>query len=345
MSHPNTRRPHWDRIRVISSILVMITHVSGSYLTLFPDYRDHLFYLHLASNALSRAAVPLFVMLTGAIFLSKERFSMMKQLKRVILPLVIWSLIYLAIHHFWLYQAIVWPDSIINLFFREVSPHFWYLYMLIGFYFIMPLLQSFFAHLPQEHHQKLLLLWGFFSLTLPFISSIFQLGATTWQLPLAYSYLGFFLLASYLERYPLAKSLRRDILLLLLVTTAMTLLSAMGFDRTSPWWSRRFIWFGNTYLLVALQAALYWQVITYWPSMPKLDSMITRLSALSFQAYLIHAAIIIVLFRFWRFFRIWSYSGYGLVIFTAITILGSYLFAYLWDYCLKKMSAKFNIRF
>src|SRR5271154_6044285 len=94
-------------------------------------------------NALVRFAVPVFVMITGALLLHREYEVgdfFKKRLSRVITPFLFWSLVYIA--YSWYndeiaFDADAWTNTkqVLHLLKYGSSYHLWYVYMLIGLYF------------------------------------------------------------------------------------------------------------------------------------------------------------------------------------------------------------------
>src|SRR3984885_4937243 len=88
-------------------------------------------------NALVRFAVPVFVMITGALLLGREYEIgdfLKKRLTRVVIPFLFWSLVY--IWYSWYieditFDANIWFDvkEVLHLLKIGASYHLWYVYM------------------------------------------------------------------------------------------------------------------------------------------------------------------------------------------------------------------------
>ncbi|EKG42922.1 hypothetical protein Pav013_0878 [Pseudomonas syringae pv. avellanae str. ISPaVe013] len=94
-------------------------------------------------ESISRAAVPLFFMVSGALLLTKETSARasLKRIWRVTLPLFVWSIVYLA---WFQYTGTPFDDWVLRILRGPVVAHFWYLYTLIGAYLFLPVLIGFF---------------------------------------------------------------------------------------------------------------------------------------------------------------------------------------------------------
>lgn len=135
-----------DIIKIFACFNVIINHVAE------PMMINHIatntidFYLCAIHNALSRVAVPLFLMVTGFLLLEKDYSfkDSLKKIIRIIIPLVIFSLI---INYKWGQSY-----SIKNFFKQPINEAYWYLYILIGLYIMIPILQKIVKVLKQKDY-------------------------------------------------------------------------------------------------------------------------------------------------------------------------------------------------
>jgi surface polysaccharide O-acyltransferase-like enzyme len=163
-------------------------------------------------EALTRWAVPVFVMISGALLLPDDRIIsfrafMKKRVSKVFIPFVGWSIL------FYLYGAYVgsFPFSLktwVKLFITNgISYHLWFLYMIVGIYLITPLLQVFVKHASRQHIQYFLFLW-FYASVLTRLSDFFIKVHLSIELFYVTDYVGYFLLGYYLSKYEIPKNLR-----------------------------------------------------------------------------------------------------------------------------------------
>jgi surface polysaccharide O-acyltransferase-like enzyme len=139
---------YFDYLRVIASAGVMLTHVVASYLAKYNQiYVLGSSFAEVAPffDALSRFAVPLFMMITGTlIFDNNYKFHLKKSVLKIALPLLTWSLIYIV------WVRLSSPNNISLtaagkfLFVRHLdyNIHLWYLYALIGIYLTVPCIKK-----------------------------------------------------------------------------------------------------------------------------------------------------------------------------------------------------------
>ncbi|WP_082579059.1 acyltransferase [Achromobacter sp. Root565] len=141
---PGKQRAAWaDLCRVVAIYGVLLIHSCGAAFYAFgksplPDW--------LSANALDsavRVAVPLFVMISGAMLLRPglpvaSTASILRRVLKVFIPLVFWSAAYL-------YRNNALGGFGVNLFSIFTEPamyHLWFVYMIVGLYILLPFLQA-----------------------------------------------------------------------------------------------------------------------------------------------------------------------------------------------------------
>ncbi len=156
-----------SNLRTIALFAVIMLHCSAP---LLADYAKVPRRLWLAAdfyNALTRFAVPVFVMITGALLLGREEDIynfLKKRLSRVVLPFLFWSLVYIAYAYYneditYTGNALTTVIQILHQLKYGSSYHLWYIYMLIGLYLFIPILGKFVRNVGQEEMLYFLLVW------------------------------------------------------------------------------------------------------------------------------------------------------------------------------------------
>jgi surface polysaccharide O-acyltransferase-like enzyme len=154
-------------------------------------------------NALSRFAVPVFVMISGALLLNKEYELggfLKKRLTRIIWPFLLWSLVYVA--YSWYdeeldFNSDVWHNIILVLHQLKYGAyyHLWYVYMLIGLYLIIPIISRFVRNAKEKEIKYFLVVWFIvIAFTQPYLSRFWP------QVDVRYftGYIGYLVLGHYL---------------------------------------------------------------------------------------------------------------------------------------------------
>lgn len=199
-----------DLLKGISIPLVVVLHVAAVGLSetpvdSFPWQVCNLY------DSFVRFVVPIFVMISGAIYLHEQkRVNVWKSVKHILYPLVLWSLAYsfvVNISHSHLIDG-GWFCDFLRLAF--ITPtHTWFLYMLMGIYLIVPLLRS--ITRDRKIEEYFLFLWLVFGVILPSLSIIPSINhivigvVSKMYLHLPLSYTGLFVLGHYLNTYSMEK--------------------------------------------------------------------------------------------------------------------------------------------
>lgn len=180
MSPARPQNIDWiSNLRVIALYAVIILHCSSIPLIAYgkipmTDWWQADFF-----NAIVRFAVPVFVMITGALLLHREYEPwsfLKKRLSRVVIPFLFWSLVY--VWYSWYNEEItfgndVWANirQVLHLLKYGSSYHMWYVYMLIGLYFFMPVLSKFVRHASEKEIIYFLVIWlAVMLITQPYLS-------------------------------------------------------------------------------------------------------------------------------------------------------------------------------
>lgn len=176
-------------------------------------------------NALVRFAVPVFVMITGALLLHREyelTDFLKRRLSRVIWPFLFWSLIYIG--YSWYNEDVAFTNDAwanIHIIFHQLKYgayyHLWYVYMLIGLYLFMPVISKFVRNAAEKEVLYFLLVWFVvISFSQPYLSR-FQP-----QIDINYfsGYLGYLVLGHYLAYKELPQGLKAPLIIYFIVCLA-----------------------------------------------------------------------------------------------------------------------------
>lgn len=134
----------YDFIRIVASLAVIVIHTSASY-CLTADKSFYWFFA-VASNALSRFAVPMFFMISGMFLLKKQEpldVFFEKRFSAVLIPFLSWCVLYAVFRH------VVYGEDLILLLLKSLPSnmffHLWFVYAILGLYLICPVLRSVYA--------------------------------------------------------------------------------------------------------------------------------------------------------------------------------------------------------
>lgn len=296
-----TYQPYLDYLRVFAAFAVILVHVSAQNIGAVPLLSANWLTLHLYNNAV-RWPNWIFLMISGALLLDPQHsFSTAKLYRKNLLRIgtafFFWSFLY-ALNEF--FPCRDWRAALSAVFAGHY--HMWFLFMIAGLYLLAPMFRQISSE--QTLRYILLLLFGlrFF---LPFSFSllrILHIPHTIFPLSLMSGLLSqiqsqipskeilYFLLGTYLVRFPPRKSLRIG----LYASAVFSYLFTIGiilFTQTHPGSMEQPFDFALTDLLMTAAIFLFFkQVISDAPS--KAHRFFRLLSASSFGIYLVHPFVI-----------------------------------------------------
>ena len=157
------RRPHLDALRMLAIFFVVMNHTEYAgqlhYLQI-PDQPVH--WLLMALSALHKTAVPLFLMISGALLLEKEEsFSVLfrKRVLRFALVLLLFSLLAYLYELGFDVASFNYYTFLTQLYSYRLVDSYWYLYCYLGYLLALPLLRRLAAAMRGRDYQYLAALW------------------------------------------------------------------------------------------------------------------------------------------------------------------------------------------
>ncbi len=206
------RLVYMDWLRVLATIAVVTIHVSAGYVSTLDANNVSRWLSGNLFESLSRASVPIFVMISGALLLKGTKDIsigefIQKRASKVIIPFVAWSVL------FYLYGAYAgyFPRSIkqgIKYFLTDsIGGHLWFMYMIVGIYLITPLLKIFVKNAQKKEIEYFLILWLYASVVVNLAKYYYPINFNI-ELFYVTNYVGYFLLGYYLSNYDIVKKWR-----------------------------------------------------------------------------------------------------------------------------------------
>lgn len=290
-----------DILRIIAAATVILLHVSASNWHNV-DANTNTWLIFDFFDSISRFCVPIFVMISGALFLNKDisiKKIYTKYIFRIIAAFIFWSIIY-GIFNFT--QGIKLKE-IVSQFFKG-HYHMWYLIMIVGIYMITPITKKI---VEDKNIMKYFLILSLvFAIIIPQIfvlfsafkikgNSILNYWWSNLNFHFALGYVGYFILGYYLNN---KVSNKKDKLISCILMT-------IGFGSTfiiSVICTRYFEsitnFFDNLSINVLLESAGIFIFIkeTFNKKVSlKMEKIIRKVSKNSFGVYLVHPLIIEIL--------------------------------------------------
>ena len=197
-----------DVLRVFAIAAVVVVHVSADIITEWRSMPRSWWWAANFYDSLARGAVPVFVMLSGALLLSQTesyRDFFRKRLRRILVPFVAWAVFYLLWRKYFYEPQMSFGEAVRHVANGDVRFHLWFLYLITGLYLIAPFLRIFTAHARRQDLIYFLSLCFFIASFVPFferLDALFFHTGMRFHIPVeaAQGFIGYFLLGFFLLR-------------------------------------------------------------------------------------------------------------------------------------------------
>ncbi|MBE6794213.1 MAG: hypothetical protein E7532_04620 [Ruminococcaceae bacterium] len=293
-----------DVLRIISSIFVIVIHICIlNWGILSPNSLSwqalNIF------DALSQIAVPIFFMISGALFLDdKKEISIknifFKRIFKLLVAYLVWSVVFVLIN-----PASSWSNAI----YRVIQGHYhmWFIPALAGVYIIIPFLKA--ITKSEKLTKYFLILSVLFTFTLSFISPILKESSVgvfalignllnilrtklIFRFTLGYS--GYFVFGYFLNKTEFSKSMRRIIYIMGIAAALATICFSYLISKSKGTPTDTF--YSNTSLNILISSVAFFVFAKYNLNCnnikEKSHSKLVFLSKCTFGVYLIHPIFI-----------------------------------------------------
>jgi len=284
-----------DALRVLANVLVIILHVSATYVTLNIDLINSNFVFANLIDSFTRISVPLFVMISGYLTLSQaknrdfKRFYK-KSIRSIVLPTLIWSFLYVVLATIIVrYKALSDPFNssddylqiIINWLLGKPYTHLWYMYMMIGMFAFTPVL----IRIKEKLNEKQFLVLGFIMLGLGMIMSVVL--NVLWCF-LFIEYLGYFILGYSFKKHFSSSEKNQWLLLVIALVSGFLVFGLTDLNVREALLSNKLYFYGNLSPFVITGSL---STFIFFIRLKKIKFDFTFLASHSSTIYFVHAAI------------------------------------------------------
>jgi surface polysaccharide O-acyltransferase-like enzyme len=299
-----------DNIRVVATLAVIIVHVATP--PVFTGYNKHDasntdWWVGNVYDSFCRFCVPVFVMLTGAL-LVPQRTSLSeflnKRLKRILMPFIFWSFIYLIFNFGLKFRNIgsqAFTDLIpwvLSQLLHGAAPHLWYVYMILGIYLFIPIIQPW---LITANNRTILFFLGIWIFTI--IVGQQNLISTEYPLDVRYfsGYLGYLVLGYFIsERISVNTITRYIAIIAFLAGFIITLSGTYVYTNATGHFSHRF--YEYLTINVLLEAASVFVIFSSYKPAGYKSAILMKISTLinryGYGIYLAHLLVLSVMAHF-----------------------------------------------
>ncbi|MBP3207682.1 MAG: acyltransferase family protein, partial [Campylobacter sp.] len=307
-THTPQRVFYPDFLRVIAIFAVILIHVAANkqWEVSANTYEWQIFNFY---NGLSRWCVPVFIMVSGMFLLDFKRYResvsenfqriFRKNIIRISLVIVFWSIFYIYFDMFLVNKFDTNPLKAMSFLFQQSKYHLWFMFMIVGLYFLAPFLQVLVKNLTKKDFELLLILLAIFCCGYNFINVFlnFFINKTLYfrdNVPEFSGYLIYFLAGFYFANFEISNKTKKRFyfltILFLVITISLNSYFALHNSK-----DREFIYTYRTLNVMFVSFGifiLFKNLLANANTKSKICKFITYLSSLSFGIYLIHVAVL-----------------------------------------------------
>ncbi len=296
---------YFDLLRTIAIFFVIIIHCTAThFVSLSPESRSWI--VANLFESISRWAVPIFVMISGALHLSKEQdlnSFFKKSILKIVVILLSWNLIYGIV-------GLINGSSLSDFIYNVMGGHYhlWFLYMLLGLYILTPFAKLF---MKDPKRLRLFLIISFiFGIALPELMDILTtlpshfVGAEA-GLERALNSVGFgkligygfyYVLGYYLHNKTISIKKQKRFYLASLIGLLLTFFATWGFSIING--SPTVIFLKDLTINNALVSIGLFTFAKYHTSKKGISNYLIRISKYSLGIYVVHALLLENVFVF-----------------------------------------------
>ncbi|MDD7794103.1 acyltransferase [Clostridium sp. 'White wine YQ'] len=276
---------YFETLKVFACVAVIAIHATGFIvvnrnLSFTTNWWGAIVY-----NSIGRWAVPIFIMISGALLLEKEReVNLKKRIIRIIIPLLFWGIFFYLfnLYAFGQIQAFSIYDMVSGLLMGTTSYHMWYLYMLLGLYLSLPIIKIFINSASKNNIEYFMGICFVVSGILPLITKFLGIDVNLkvtifgWEV-------GYFVLGYYLNNYRLNKVIENGIYLTGFLSIFITIFGTAQLYKSGS--LDEFFLSSGSITCILMSMAIFLLAKNF---LNKKDDIIEILSSNTFGIYLIH---------------------------------------------------------
>jgi surface polysaccharide O-acyltransferase-like enzyme len=323
-----------DVTRAAAILMVILLHSSALYF--YQDGTPLRWHFANFVNSFTRPAVPLFLMLSGALLLSPDRKEtplkfLKHQFSKILPSLLFWSVFYYLIGAYGAGAAFSVSAFFDGLVRGNLYYHLSFLYYLLGLYFTYPLLRSFFRGANQGEGSYFLAVW-IATIVTAGVSNFFGFGISA-NLLIFFSFIGFPVAGWMIHSFEgTDRFLKMAAVVFLLGWLATILLT--WYQKATGAYAEFFYEYLSLNVVFSSLAMFYLFRFIDWNSLAKgsVHRFVSIISTHSFDVFLIHPFILLVLKVYIVPQRLTVHAFSGILILFFLTSLLSVLSAMILDF-------------
>lgn len=302
MSTTKKRETELDILRFLSMLSVIAMHVCGGVMKELPS-KSFDFIVMNSLITMITWCIPIFVMISGGLFLNPKREITTKKLftkyiKRFVIAFLFWTVIYQIYYYV---GAMVNGGNVLNwkgIICEAITGpyHMWYLYMLTGVYITIPILRKITeSKAITEYFILVFLIFSFlqnYGVNLPVIGNVISAVMDKTYLPIGVMYIGYFILGFYLKNFDISRKVEYAlyILAVLLLIVNCSVFAIYVLKDIDGIWSVKYL-MPNIIIEASAIYTFFVKRVSKIKFSERTVKIFSKLTEYGFGVYLVHALI------------------------------------------------------
>lgn len=302
MSTIKKRETELDILRFLAMLSVIVMHVCGGIMKEIPSKSFNFIVMNSLITMITWC-IPIFVMISGGLFLNPKREITTKKLfskyiKRFVVAFLFWAIIYQIYYYV---SAKVTGGDVLNwkgiICETIVGPyHMWYLYMLTGVYITIPILRKITeSKAITEYFIFVFLIFSFlqnYGVNMPVIGNVISAIMDKTYLPIGVMYIGYFILGFYIKNFNISRKVEYAlyILAVLLLIINCIVFAIYVLKDVDGIWSVKYL-MPNIIIEASAIYTFFVKRVSKIKFSERTVKIFSKLTEYGFGVYLVHALI------------------------------------------------------
>lgn len=297
MEHISKRVINIDIMRIIATLAVINIHVISNFnKEPLNSVSSYWWYFGDISHSLSRFAVPLFIMISGALLLNSKKEEntkdfLKKRLLKVVIPFLFWSVAYILFnaHLAHNYKNINVVYILKTILAGPVYFHLWFVYAIIPLYLITPIIKKGVNNLNNSQFKYLFLLWGLTTFH-TYIGYFFKINVGIYINNIS-GFIGYFISGYYIYKSDISRKQRKIWYLIGVISLMFTIIETRLLSIQNGVFNQFFYDSMQPNIILITVAVFIFLKYHKFKNIHGRD-MITKLSNVCFPVYLMHPLVL-----------------------------------------------------
>lgn len=315
----------FDLIRIIAMMLIIIMHSPISGIGTPGIILSTISFL-------TAPGIGLFFMISGALLLGNnlpQTDFLRHRFKKIVYPTLFWTIVYIIVEYF---NKPISFSGLIKIIFSipfEKQGHgvLWFMYTLAGLYLLTPILSRWLKNASKKDLEFYLVLWAI-TLLFPYLKLILKINTDVSGILYYFAgYSGYFLLGYYLKQYVLPQGISKSKIIVCVCSIIVCILIVFAAKKINQDITiAEYFWYLT--LPMAIMSLSYFILLSKIKVHTKYQSLIVKLSSLSFGVYFCH----ILVMRFFKWNIVFIQSSIPIAhipVISILTIIVSWFLVYL----------------